>query len=412
MSRIGQDLFLNRCTRFFNLRHLKILWVNPAPLDVFLHNTALLNALNQLAELGHDVNLVSVRSRRHFKAKKPQMHMLLVPLRFVPFISSIMFSVILFFYLPVYVAISKPDFIIMIPDISIISSIPAFLVSKFSKTRLILDVRSIPVETVGFRGTLHKFWFNLSFSVEKKFFDGVTILTSLMKKEVCTSFSVEPDKVGVWTSGVSYDLFNPENFFEMKLELKKKLGLSDKFVIFYHGIFTPTRGLAETINGLQILISKYPDLIFFLLGSGPFASDLSVLIQKQSLQKNVILANPVIHSEVPKFIAMCDVAIVPLPDHPYWRFQSPLKLLEYMAMEKVVILTDIPAHREIIGKAKCGIFISSIDSMEIARAIEFAYLNNESLEYWGKIGRELVEQKYTWEKVVKDLEKYLYSLMN
>jgi hypothetical protein len=40
-------------------------------------------------------------------------------------------------------------------------------------------------------------------------------------------------------------------------------------------------------------------------------------------------------------------------------------------MEKAVILTDIPAHRAVIGEAKCGVYISSVNPMEIAKAIEY-----------------------------------------
>jgi glycosyltransferase involved in cell wall biosynthesis len=107
---------------------------------------------------------------------------------------------------------------------------------------------------------------------------------------------------------------------------------------------------------------------------------------------------------------MCDVGIIPLPDHPYWRFQSPLKLLEYLAMEKVVILTDIPAHRAVIGEAKCGVYISAVNPTKIAGAIEYAYLNKGNLEEWGKMGRKIVKEKYTWEKVAMDLENYLLSI--
>jgi glycosyltransferase involved in cell wall biosynthesis len=45
--------------------------------------------------------------------------------------------------------------------------------------------------------------------------------------------------------------------------------------------------------------------------------------------------------------------------------------------------------------------------MEIARAIEYAHINKENLEKWGKIGRKIIKEKYTWEKVARDLESYL-----
>ena len=79
-------------------------------------------------------------------------------------------------------------------------------------------------------------------------------------------------------------------------------------------------------------------------------------------------------------------------------------------MEKVVILTDIPAHREVVHEAKCGIYIKSIKPADIAEAIEYAYVNRKSLQECGKIGRELIAEEYSWTKVAKDLENYLWSI--
>ena len=160
---------------------------------------------------------------------------------------------------------------------------------------------------------------------------------------------------------------------------------------------------------MKILRHKHPNTVFFLLGTGSNVTMrlLRALICKEGLQENVIIHNPVDQSEVPKFIGISDVCIVPLPDHPFWRFQSPLKLLEYLAMEKVVVLTAIPAHQAVVGKAKCGIYVSSVEPMEIAKAIECAYFNRENLEEWGKTGRKIVKEGYTWEKVARDLENYL-----
>jgi len=81
-----------------------------------------------------------------------------------------------------------------------------------------------------------------------------------------------------------------------------------------------------------------------------------------------------------------------------------------LAMEKVVILTDIPAHRAVIGESPCGIYIKSISPQEIAKAIGIAYLNRENLGEMGKIGREIIDREYVWKKVAIDLEKYLQSI--
>jgi glycosyltransferase involved in cell wall biosynthesis len=389
-----------------NSKKMSILWIS-----FFLdNNPALLNILRQFAELGHEVSLISVQTKNVPRIENSQVRIISIPLRHVPLISPVMFTIFLFFYLPIFVIISKLDVIIMEPYVHVLSAFPQLLVSRFKKVKSVLDVRSTPVETTGFRGFQQKFWFSVSILTAKKLFDGVTIITPLMKKEVCCRFNIDPAKVGVWTSGVSVSLFNPQNLISESAELKRKLGLTGKFVVFYHGVFSATRGLQETVKAIEILKHRYSNAVLFLLGTGPIVSNLKALIQKEDLQDNVIVHNPIYHLEVPKFIGVSDVCIVPLPYHPYWRFQSPLKLLEYLAMEKVVILTDVPAHRTVVGEAKCGVYISSVNPMEIAKAIEYVYLNKDFLKEWGKIGREIVKREYTWEKVAGSLENYLLSI--
>ena len=392
-----------------NSTQRKILWIEPVRLDVDLYKSSLLGILDHLAKRGHSVSLIAQRSKNLFRTET-SVRVFSIPLRIIPAISQGLFAVILFFSLPYYIATIRPDFIIATPNVSILGIIPGLFISKLRKIRIVLDIRTTIVETWGFREFLKKFWFSTSILIAKKLFDGITIITPLMKKEVCNDFDINPDKVGVWTSGVSDALFNPENSAFKKQDLRSNLGLTDKFVVFYHGVFTATRGLTETMAAIGILKDKYPNVVFFLLGTGPIVARLRALIHEEGLQNNVIIHKSVDQSEVPKFIGMSDVCIVPLPNHPYWRHQSPLKLLECLAMEKVVILTDISAHRSIVGEARCGLYIPSINPMEIAQGIERAYISQKDLEEWGKIGRKIIQEKYTWEKVAGDLENYLLSI--
>jgi len=388
----------------------KIVWVTFLILDTQLHKTSQLEILRHLAKRDYSTNLIAIRSKKVFQIGNSQVHIISIPLRYVPIISRFMFAITIFFFLPFYVIVSKPDFIITQPTIPIVSFTSTLPFSKLKRVKFILDLRSIPVETVGFQGFLQNSLFNTSVLIGRKLFDGMTIITSQMKEEVCKRFSLNPKLLGVWSSGVSTSLFKPENCVSASSELRGKLGLSRKFVVFYHGILSKNRGLIETIEAILIIRRAYPDVVLFLLGKGPIVSGLKELIQKEGLQNNVIVHDPVDYSEVPKYIAMCDVGIVPLPDLSYWRFQCPLKLLEYLAMKKVVIVTDIPAHRAIIGKEKCGIYVSSVKPIEIAKSITYAYQNKEKLGEWGKIGRTIIEQEYTWEKVARNLENYLLSI--
>ena len=241
-------------TKRNRFRQRKILWIDPLILDAGLHKADFLDILTALAERGYHSCLIAIRSRKIFRFdENPRIRVVSIPLGNVPVFSRVMFAITLFFLLPIYVIIFKPDFIILRPDMSIPILILELLFCRLKKVKLILDIRSTPVETGGFRGFLQKFWFAPSILVAKKLFNGMTIITPLMKREVCESFHINPNKLGVWTSGVSTTLFNPRTYISESTELKRKLGLSGKFVVFYHGVFTASRGLTETIKATKML---------------------------------------------------------------------------------------------------------------------------------------------------------------
>jgi glycosyltransferase involved in cell wall biosynthesis len=257
-----------------------------------------------------------------------------------------------------------------------------------------LDIRSTPVEVKSFRRYLGALAFNVTVTVATKVFDGVTFATKGMKEEVCTKFQLTSESMQVWHNGVDVDLFRPQAF-EGK-ELRKRLGLSDEFIVFYHGAFREYGGIAETIKSIQILKRSYPNVTLFLLGAGIGLELYEDLIRESKIEDKVIIHKPVAYSEVPDYIAMADVGN-----------QSPLKLIEYLAMGKTVIATDIPANRELIGDEKCGIYLSSVTPQTIAEAISYAYVNKRELDKWGATGRIIVEEEYDWRRLAKSLESYL-----
>lgn len=383
-----------------------ILWVSSLVLDRHLHKTTQIEILRAMSQRGYKVLLVASYSSRKTIDELKELPTVAIPLRYTPFVSTLFYVLCLLAYLPYLILRFEPDFIVVEPNPTAISLIPLFMFPRSRRPKVILDIRSTPVNIVGVGGYLKSTFFSISLRIAKKFFQGITIITSLMKTEVCKRFGVSPKLVGVWTSGVSTTAFNAESYDIIKM--RKTLGLEDKFVVFYHGAFEGKRGIAETIKAVDLLRTRCPDLILFLLGNA--STSLNDLIRELDIQDMVSFHESVPYSEVSRFVCICDVGIVPLPNRADWRYQCPLNLLEYLSMKKVVIVTDIPANREIIGENKCGIFARSSDPKDISDAIIYAYRSRDSLKEWGKYGRNIVEQRYSWTKVAQEFEAFLLQL--
>jgi glycosyltransferase involved in cell wall biosynthesis len=390
--------------------HQKILWWKPWLSDTALHKMADFEIAEKLSQRNYDVSLVIPTTRKKIViSKDKKFRVISAQMKFLPLISPAARCFLTALFLPLLIITKHPDYIIEEPDISILGFLPTIILCKIKRIKLVLDIRSVPVETFGFQGFMINLWFVVSISVCKNFFNGMTVITPLMKDELCCRFDLKIDRIGVWTSGVSMELFEPSISASCAVNLKNMLGLSSKFIVFYHGKFSPSRGLIETVKAMKKLKAIYPNITLFLLGSGPINDELKDLIKKEELVETVIIHDPVDQRDVPQFISMCDAAIVPLPNNQFWRYQSPLKLLEYLAMAKSTIVTDIPAHRSIIGENKCGIYFSSIIPEYIAAAIEYAYLNQMYLVEWGKTGRKIAKD-YSWDNIAADLDNYLLSI--
>jgi glycosyltransferase involved in cell wall biosynthesis len=339
-------------------------------------------------------------------------HFTLLPMKNVPLITPLMYLLALLVTMPFYMAWKRPDYVIVDDVTAIIGFILKFFMRPL-KLKVVMDVRSTPIRVKDtFMEKVDAGKFRLSINLARKQLDGITIVTDLMKKEICDDFNISPGFVGVWTSGVSLELFNPRAVEGE--EIKRNLGLDRKFVVFYHGSLR-TEGLVETIKAIKRLKPKYPDIVFFILGNVSRLSEgvcfLKNLAREHGIQNDVLVHGKVGLVEVSEYIAMGDIGIVPLSNSPNWRYQSPLKLVEYLAMEKTVIVTDIPANRMIVGKSKCGIYIRSASPEQIAGAISYAYDNREKLKEWGSLGRKIIEERYTYDKLAEQFEDYLAGIV-
>ena len=211
-------------------------------------------------------------------------------------------------------------------------------------TKIIIDIRSIPVEINNFLGFFHKLYFYLS--IRYRFYDAVSIISQGMLDDIDSKYQLWGDfPMVVWGSGFDPALFNPSID---GAPIRQEHGWIDKFVVMFHGTLSPSRGLAEVLQSLRVLIDLgEKDIYMVFIGHGDARDDLIRLARKLSINNHVRFMPPVSHVNIPSLIAACDIGIDPLPDHHWWRHQSALKVFEYLAMGKPVLATNIPCHHEL-----------------------------------------------------------------
>jgi glycosyltransferase involved in cell wall biosynthesis len=391
---------------------LKILWVCWSRiLDSKFHlsGSERIERVSYLSQEGHQVYLVGGNFEKHKFHENSNLHLITIPLKYFPALSPILYGLVLFFFMPFFVTKIRPDFVI-----TDVSATPFLIwkpfLSKFLKFKTVLDIRGTPVETE--RRHLTQFFFNMAIAVAKMFFDGMTIVTPMMKDQVSRVYGIRSKWIDVLPNGISNDFINYQYNITRLKKLKGELGFEGKFVLIYHGSFRLNGGLFESFEAINLLKKDYPDIVLFLLGTSTpnVIQALNEAIEVNNLKNNIILHGPVDFHSVPDFIAMSDVGFVSLPNIPAWRFQQPLKMLEYMSLGKAIIAVDSPAHRCVAGPNSHIIYVPEMTPKRLAESILFAYRNKEKLENWGNEGKTVVINNFIWEKVNKEFIKFLRSL--
>jgi len=91
---------------------------------------------------------------------------------------------------------------------------------------------------------------------------------------------------------------------------------------------------------------------------------------------------------------------------------SPLKLFEYMAMAKPLVVTDTESVREIVKNGRTGILVDTEDSSKVSAAI-LTLLNNPSLAVeMGQRARESILPSHSWTTLADNFFQSCTSMAN
>jgi glycosyltransferase involved in cell wall biosynthesis len=286
-------------------------------------------------------------------------------------------------------------------------AVPVLLIRRLASHRptVLLRITTNPQETgSGLRDLLMHFEDALSVKLSAIFFDGIFFISPMMAQMYMSKFRIPRAKIGIWPPAVDEVFFAKPS--KLKIEhLRKELDPNGLLVI-YHGYLSKARGLTETARAFKLLKDASIRAKLILLGDGPIKDELLEYVSRNRLDDVIKLLAPVDYTVVPEYIAACDVGIIPLPDHEWFRYQCPIKLLEYLAMGKPVIVSNIPANTWVVSCAPVASFLEGTSSNDIAEGVKrfIASRNNLNPEDGIDIARA-----FSTERMAESIELQILS---
>lgn len=313
---------------------------------------------------------------------------------------KIAFSILAFFKFSSLYRKLRPEYVIL-DDWSFFYSV----IRRFSKHKAIFIYDS----RTPYYGQRQKKWQNDFLKsyirqvllYNKRYHDGLTCISNELRDLYEKDFRFKLNsKFCEWPSGVNLSAF--------KASLYQTRSLSQPVKMIFHGSLTHTRGLEDALEGLKLLKENHIDFEFHLYGEGHYVNKIKQKIQENDLNKEVRILAPVSYTDVPKMISGYDLAIMTYPKIDYWEGNVPLKLLEYIAMKKFVLCTDLKVFEKMAGDYPKMIFINNNDSISIRNGV-LKYLevknsiNDEDVEV------DSIVNRYSWTTIAQDFRSFLES---
>jgi glycosyltransferase involved in cell wall biosynthesis len=223
--------------------------------------------------------------------------------------------------------------------------------------------------------------------------DHVVTIAESMRDDIIAR-GVDPDRVTVIPNGVDADAFSPE---APDPALAHRYGLEGRFTFGYvSNLDHPRENQELLVEATAILLKRGRAVSCLIVGDGKRRAEIEGIARKAGVGDRVVFTGRVPHDEVRGHYALLDAFVVPRRDERAARTVTPLKPYEALAMERPLVVADLPALTEIAEPEARGLAFPAGDAAALATMLERLIDDPELGRRMGVAGREWVARERSW----------------
>lgn len=188
-------------------------------------------------------------------------------------------------------------------------------------------------------------------------------------------------------------------------------GGNSRATIGYLGYLDPQDGLGSLLASLDSLIRDCgrQDFHCLVIGDGEARPALQREAASLGLGRFVSFTGRLPWEEAMRLVATVDVCVDPAPLNVYHDNNTAVKVLEYMALGRPMVLYDLAGHRA--AAAEAALYARPGDERDFARKIAQLMDDKALARQLGTLGRERFQEHLSWEKMAANLVS-AYSMLS
>jgi len=202
---------------------------------------------------------------------------------------------------------------------------------------------------------------------------------------------------------VIYNGFNLKRIQNLpsKAECRKMIGIKTDYALIMVGSFSENKDYQRFLNICSLVADNRSDITFIAVGDGKNLDSIkneAVMLGLESVKFTGHITN------VEELVNACDIGVLFSPNGE----GISNAIMEYMALGKPVIASDVGGTKEIVAHNESGYLIINESDQEIADMIVDLLVSQDKRLKFGEKGVSIIFDKFRLERMGKEFEE-LYS---
>jgi glycosyltransferase involved in cell wall biosynthesis len=232
--------------------------------------------------------------------------------------------------------------------------------------------------------------------------DRIIVQTAASQRHLQALYGLADKPFDVIPNGVDVERFDPRRWHAEGQAWRAARGWQDVTVCLYAGYLDHVNGVDQTLAVIPTLPADVRRrLRFVFAGRGPQTDAVRAAAQAHG---EIEFLGAVDYEQMPVLMAACDVFMIPRPPVIPAETFRPVKLLEAMAMEKVLLVSDVAAMAELIRHEENGLLFRKGDADSLRTVLGGLADDAAARAPLGVQARQDVRAGHTWDAARRRLD--------
>jgi len=186
---------------------------------------------------------------------------------------------------------------------------------------------------------------------------------------------------------------------------RRFFSLDNQPIVLGVGRLVPYKGFADLVEAARILVAKYPEVLFVIVGEGPEKDFLKALVEKYKITRSVLFTGYLTSELLREAYSACNVFVLPSYGEPLG-----IVLIEALAAGKPIIATSSGGVPEVVDE-RSAILVPQQCINALAASIEEVLTDKSLADSMGQASYERAKELYDSDIILTKVEQVYESVL-